>query len=222
MKALIAPHAGYIYSGAVAAAAYKYIESRRDAIRRVVLVGPSHRVYFEGVAVPQVEVFATPLGEIPLDHQTIRDLVGNGEVLASDAPHAMEHSLEVHLPFLQAALKDFTLVPLVTGAATAAHVARVLDGLWGDACTLIVASSDLSHYLTYSQAQRMDAQTSTKILNRTATLQPEEACGALPINAVLTAANVKGLQVHEIARLNSGDTAGDKARVVGYGAYALH
>lgn len=222
VKAFIAPHAGYVYSGGVAAAAYKFLEPRREAIRRVILVGPSHRVYFQGVAVPTVEVFATPLGEVQLDTHLIRELVASGEVLASDAPHASEHSLEVHLPFLQVALQDFTLVPLVTGATTPTHVAQVLASVWGDERTLIVASSDLSHYLTYSQAQQIDAQTNAKIVARKPSLQPEEACGALPINAVLTAALTRDLQVHEIARLNSGDTAGDKARVVGYGAYAIH
>lgn len=221
-KALIAPHAGYVYSGGVAASAYKAIAARRDEIRRVVLLGPSHRVYFQGAAVPTARAFDSPLGEVPLDEEQVRELVERGDVLASDAPHAMEHSLEVHVPFLQTVLEHFTLIPIVTGSATPQYVARVLDTVWGDSHTLIVASSDLSHYLDYAQAQRVDAATSAQILARDATLQPEQACGALPINGLLTAATERGLQVHEIVRLSSGDTAGDRARVVGYGAFAIH
>jgi AmmeMemoRadiSam system protein B len=147
VKALIAPHAGYVYSGRVAALAYKLIAARRTQIRRVVLVGPSHRVYFHGVALPTTPAFSTPLGDVPLDRQSIDALAGRSDVLASDAPHAMEHSLEVHLPFLQVALEEFTLIPIVTGDAAPGHVASVLNAVWADPNTLIIASSDLSHYL---------------------------------------------------------------------------
>jgi AmmeMemoRadiSam system protein B len=221
-KALIAPHAGYIYSGPVAAAAYKLLEPRRQQIRRVVLIGPSHRVYFRGIALPSSAAFATPLGEVPIDLELAAELMSRGDVLTSDAPHEMEHSLEVHLPFLQVVLGEFTLVPLVTGEASAALVANVLDTVWGDAGTLIVASSDLSHYLTYRQAQAVDAQTNALIVARRPELRPEQACGALPINALLTAANERDLLVAELLRLNSGDTSGNRNRVVGYGSYAIH
>lgn len=221
-KALIAPHAGYIYSGAVAASAYKLIESQRAEIRRVVLIGPSHRVYFQGVALPTARAFTSPLGEVCIDMQLAQELSERGDVLASDAPHALEHSLEVHVPFLQEMLSDFTLLPLVVGVATSAFVADVLGTVWGDEHTLIVASSDLSHYLPYEQAQVVDTETNAQILTMSTSLKPEQACGALPINGVIGAAARRGLHVHEIARLNSGDTAGDRERVVGYGAYAIH
>lgn len=221
-KALIAPHAGYIYSGSVAAAAYSLLVQRRATIRRVVLVGPSHRVYFRGVALPTARAFATPLGAVKIDSELTAELLARGDVLASEAPHAMEHSLEVHLPFLQVVLPEFTLLPLVTGVATADFVADVLSTVWGDEETLVIASSDLSHYLSYEEAQAVDTVTNAQILLRTPTLKPEQACGALPINSLLTAALARDLHVHEVARLNSGDTAGDRSRVVGYGAYAIH
>ena len=221
-KALIAPHAGYVYSGSVAARAYKLIEPLRDTLRRVVMIGPSHRVYFQGIALPSARAFGTPLGEIPIDAELARELLSRGDVLASDAPHAMEHSLEVQLPFLQQVLGDVTLLPLVVGVATPAFVADVLGSVWGDEHTLVIASSDLSHYLAYEEAQAVDARTNAQILAMSTSLQAEQACGALPINGVLGAAAQRGLRAHEIARLNSGDTAGDRARVVGYGAYALH
>lgn len=221
-KALIAPHAGYIYSGSVAACAYKIIQSRSEAIRRVVLVGPSHRVYFQGIALPQTRAFASPLGEVRVDEELAGELLSRGDVLASDTPHAPEHSLEVHVPFLQQVLRDFTLLPLVVGVATPALLADVLGTVWGDEHTLIIASSDLSHYLSYEEARSVDAQTNAQILAMTTSLEPEQACGALPINGVLAAAAQRGLRTHEIARLNSGDTAGDRSRVVGYGAYAIH
>jgi AmmeMemoRadiSam system protein B len=221
-KAVIAPHAGYIYSGGVAASAYKYVESRRNQIKRVVLVGPSHRVYFRGVAVPTAEAFASPLGEVPVDVDLAGWLSRRGDVVESDAPHVMEHSLEVQVPFLQQTLLEFTLLPLVVGAATAQQVTDVLSAVWGDDETFIVASSDLSHYLPYEQAQVVDERTSAQILSMTTNLEPEQACGALPINGLLGAASQRGLRAHQIMRLNSGDTAGDRQRVVGYGAYAIH
>jgi MEMO1 family protein len=220
-KALIAPHAGYIYSGGVAAAAYDQISPACDLIRRVVLVGPSHRVYFQGVAISTARAFATPLGEVEIDVDLKSQLLARGDVLAADAPHALEHSLEVHLPFLQVLLNEFTVVPLVTGVATPEFVADVLNTIWGGDDTLIVASSDLSHYLPYAEAQRVDAATNAQILARSINLTPEQACGALPINAVLAVANARDLDITEVARLNSGDTAGDRDRVVGYGAYAI-
>lgn len=221
-KALIAPHAGYIYSGGVAASAYNRLASQRDVLHRVVLIGPSHRVYFQGVALPSARAFATPLGEVPIDTELTRALLDRSDVLASDAPHAPEHSLEVHLPFLQQVLGDFTLLPLVVGDATASFVADVLGAVWGDEHTVVIASSDLSHYLPYEQAQAVDARTNAQILAMNTTLKPEQACGALPINGVLGAAAQRGLTIHEIARLNSGDTAGARSSVVGYGAYAIH
>jgi AmmeMemoRadiSam system protein B len=219
-KALIAPHAGYIYSGAIAAAAYARVAAHRDRIRRIVLVGPSHRVYFHGLCVPEAGAFRTPLGTVPLDKGT-RELLGPS-VVASDKPHAMEHSLEVQLPFLQVLLGEFEVIPIVTGIASAASVAAALEAVWGGDETLIIASSDLSHYHDYATAQAIDKATSDAILRFETDLSGEQACGAVPINGLLHAARQRGMAIEQIARCNSGDTAGDRSRVVGYGAYALY
>jgi AmmeMemoRadiSam system protein B len=221
-KALIVPHAGYIYSGRVAAAAYAAIAARRDTIRRVVLLGPSHRVYLHGIAVPRSDAFATPLGEIPVDAKRRHKLIASGEVMSADAPHAQEHSLEVQLPFLQMLLGEFELLPLVAGAAEPGHVAAVLDAVWGDEETLVLISSDLSHYHTYDLARVIDGQTSAAILHKQTTLTGEQACGAVCINGLLHLTRHRRLDVSEILRMNSGDTAGDRQRVVGYGAFAIH
>lgn len=220
-KALIVPHAGYVYSGGVAASAYASIQARRNAIRRVVLIGPSHRVYLHGIAAPRADVFATPLGPVRVDRERRAMLIASGEVMSADAPHAQEHALEVQLPFLQTLLGDFELLPLVAGAAEPGHVARVLDRVWGDEETLVLVSSDLSHYHDYTTAQRIDRQTSELILQRRATLHGEQACGSVCINGLLHLAQARDFRLREIQRLNSGDTAGDRRRVVGYGAFAL-
>ena len=221
-KALIVPHAGYPYSGAVAAAGFGLLKTLRETVTRVVLIGPIHRLYLRGIALPQARVFATPLGEISIDDEGRNRLVKRGDVLASDTPHAMEHCLEVQLPFLQAMLRDFSLLPLIVGSTTAEHVAAVLSEVWGDEETVILASSDLSHYLTYESAQRLDKVTAAAIGNRQTDLTQQQACGAAAINGLLLVAKERGLEVTEIARLNSGDTSGDVERVVGYGAFALH
>ena len=221
-KALIVPHAGYIYSGGIAAAAYATVASRRQSIRRVVLIGPSHRVYLRGMAVPAASSFATPLGQVAID-QTLKDtLLRSGAVIESDTPHAQEHSLEVQLPFLQMLFDDFTLLPLVLGSVAPEQIAAALAQTWGDATTLVLVSSDLSHYHAYSEARRIDAATSAAILRRETTLAGEQACGAVGINGLLYFAGQHQLAVSEIARCNSGDTAGDRSRVVGYGAFAVH
>jgi hypothetical protein len=218
LKALIVPHAGYIYSGIIAASAYKLLAARAQPVRRIVLIGPSHRVYFRGVAMPQAERFASPLGDIALQ----LDASPRSFVVRADQPHAMEHSLEVQLPFLQMLLPQFELVPFVTGEASPSEIGAVLDDAWGDDDTLIIASSDLSHYHDYATAQRLDAATSAAILSYDNELMGEQACGAGAINGLLFAARRRGLSIVEIARCNSGDTAGDRDRVVGYGAFALH
>ena len=220
-KALIAPHAGYKYSGPTAACAYRLLEERRDAIRRVVLLGPAHRVYLQGMAVPSVEAFATPLGDVPLDAEGIRQALALPGVQVSDEAHAEEHSLEVHLPFLQTVLDDFSLVPIVVGACPAQDVEAVLEALWGDDETLIVVSSDLSHFHEYADARQIDEHTTARIEACESTLHGEDACGAYAINGLMLAAKVRGMQVRTLDVRNSGDTAGDRHRVVGYGAYAL-
>jgi AmmeMemoRadiSam system protein B len=221
-KALIVPHAGYVYSGSTAAAAYVSIGARRSRIRRVVLMGPSHRVYFQGIAIPEWHEFVTPLGNVCIDSDQRAALLARGDVIASDAPHAREHSLEVQLPFLQTLCEDFTLLPLVAGVATPQHVASVLASVWGGEETLVLISSDLSHYHPYDLAQQIDRATSALIQRCSTHLSGEQACGATCINGLSQLARDREMKVTEIARLNSGDTAGDRLRVVGYGAFAIH
>lgn len=221
-KALIVPHAGYIYSGGIAAAAYATVAGLRSAIRRIVLLGPSHRVYLRGMAVPAASAFATPLGNVEIDRELKSALLRRSDVVESDAPHAQEHCLEVQLPFLQMLFEDFTLLPLVLGSIAPDQVAAALAAAWGDSATLVLVSSDLSHYHSYDQARRIDAATSASILRREATLVGEQACGSVGINGLLYLAGQRNFAVSEIARCNSGDTAGDRSRVVGYGAFAVH
>lgn len=220
-KALIVPHAGYIYSGPVAASAYALLAPLRARIRRVILLGPVHRVWVAGLALPGGDAFDTPLGRVALDQDALRDIADLRQVETNPGAHAMEHSLEVHLPFLQTVLGAFTLVPLVVGGASPREVAEVLERLWGGDETLIVVSSDLSHYLPYEQARRTDAATADAILHLRTDLVGDMACGCHPVNGLLLAARQKGLQPHLLDLRNSGDTAGDRNRVVGYGAFAF-
>jgi AmmeMemoRadiSam system protein B len=221
IKALIVPHAGYVYSGTVAARAFRELTHDAPQIEKVVLVGPAHRVAVDGIAVPTVEAFRTPLGDLPIDaamRAAILDLPGTR---LDDRAHEAEHCLEVELPFLQNLFDSISVLPLLVGRADPGQVARILERLWGGPETLIVVSSDLSHYHDYATAQRVDAATARSILARSTELHPEDACGAAAINGLMLAAGQHGLDVVEIARLNSGDTAGDRQRVVGYGSYAL-
>ncbi len=221
-KALVAPHAGYIYSGPIAAAAYARLAPAGEAIRRVVLLGPSHRVAFRGLALPSVAAFATPLGPVPLDRAAIDAVAGLPGVERRDDAHAREHSLEVHLPFLQRTLGDFALVPVVVGQAPAAHVAGLLAALWGGPETLIVVSTDLSHYLDDAAARARDGTTAAAIEALAPDrIGPEDACGAHPLAGLLTEARRLGLAAERVSLRNSGHTAGDKSRVVGYGAWAF-
>ncbi|HEX7113882.1 MAG TPA: AmmeMemoRadiSam system protein B [Steroidobacter sp.] len=221
-KALIVPHAGYIYCGPIAGAAYSLLNHIRGRIERVVLLGPSHRVYLRGMAVPEARLFATPLGYVPIDEALKAEALKSAHVLESDEPHAFEHCLEVQLPFLQVLLERFTVLPLVLGVIAPEQVASVLAQLWGGEETLVLASSDLSHYHDYESARRIDADTSAAIVRREARLSSEQACGAGAINGLLEVARALELSVVEIARCNSGDTAGERSRVVGYGAFAVH
>ena len=220
-KAVVVPHAGYIYSGSTAALAYAHLTASRSIIRRVVLLGPAHRVAVRGLALSGVDAFATPLGEIALDLQAIKAISHLPQVVVSSAAHAQEHSLEVQLPFLQVVLDDFKLVPLVVGDATPAEVAQVLEALWGGPETLLVISSDLSHYLPYRAAQAIDQGTVERILNLDGSLTHNQACGATPVNGLLLAASKHHLQAQLLGLCNSGDTAGDMNRVVGYASIAF-
>ena len=220
-KAIIAPHAGYIYSGQIAASVYAPLAAWHESIRRVVLLGPTHRVAVSGLALPASTAFATPLGVVPLDLQAMATLADMPQVSVFDPTHAKEHSLEVQLPFLQTLLDEFSLVPLAVGDASAEQVAEVLERLWGDDETLIVVSSDLSHYQPYETARRVDTETAQRILALEPSIGHQQACGATPINGLLLAARKHGLSAQLVDLRNSGDTAGDKSRVVGYGAFAF-
>ena len=222
-KLLVVPHAGYVYSGEVAARAYALLAPLRWRIRRVVLLGPAHRVALRGLAAPRALAFETPLGRVPVDHAALAAVTGLPQVVFSDAAHAQEHALEVQLPFLQTVLGDgFTLLPLGVGEASPQDVDEVLDSLWGGDETLIVISSDLSHYLPYGEAKLRDQHTVQRILTCSASLRGDEACGAMPLNGALRAARSHDLQPRLLDLRNSADTAGgDPGRVVGYGAVAF-
>ncbi|HMH17074.1 MAG TPA: AmmeMemoRadiSam system protein B [Burkholderiales bacterium] len=220
-KAVIVPHAGYVYSGPVAASAYDLLRPARGIVKRVVILGPCHRVPVRGLALPQASAFATPLGRIPLDAEALGAIRDLPQVVESAETHAEEHALEVQLPFLQRVLGDFSLVPLVVGDAGPEKVAEVLDRLWGGAETLIVISSDLSHYHAYDRAREIDSGTVQAILDFDTGISHDQACGATPVSGLLIAAKRKGLATRLLDCRNSGDTAGDKGRVVGYAAFAV-
>lgn len=222
-KAVIVPHAGLIYSGPVAASAYQLFSAFKNNVNHIVLLGPSHRVPLRGMAVPTSKAFTTPLGDIPLNEDVIAALIDADLVETNDMAHAYEHSLEVQLPFFQTVFAAFSLTPIVVGEATGKHVARVLEHVWGDEHTLIVISSDLSHFHDYNTAKRLDSNTAEVIRS----LQPEQldyemACGCNPVKGLLTIARQKHLQPYVLDLRNSGDTAGSHDRVVGYGAYAFY
>jgi AmmeMemoRadiSam system protein B len=219
-KALIAPHAGYVYSGEVAAQAFKTVAG--SSTTRVILIGPAHYVGFRGVAISGAEAFATPLGSVPVDRQADAIPAEFPFVARNDRAHAPEHALEVELPFLQVALGEFALVPLLVGEAAPSDVGALLDRLWSGPETLIVVSSDLSHYHDYETARRLDAATALRIERGAwAELGPDDACGARPIAGLLVAAERRGLKARRLALYNSGDTAGGRDRVVGYGAWSF-
>jgi len=220
-KALIAPHAGYIYSGSVAARGYARVRNGADRISRVVLLGPSHRVGFRGIATTGADRYATPLGQIPLDKAAIRIAESLPGVVRMDEAHAREHSLEVHLPFLQRCLDDFLLAPMVVGQAEPEPVAALIDALWGGPETLVVVSSDLSHYLPYEEARGKDAATAALIEGRATDISPDRACGCKPLNGLMQVLRRRGLGVETVQVLNSGDTAGGPDRVVGYGTWVV-
>lgn len=221
-KAVIAPHAGYIYSGPIAASAYARFAPARNTIKRIVLLGPSHHVPFAGLAATGAETWTTPLGAIPVDSTAIEKLGSLRQVAILDRAHADEHSLEVQLPFLQVVLADFKIVPLVVGDAEDEEVAEVIDRLWGGPETRFVISSDLSHYYDYKTAQRLDLATAQAIERlRPEDIGDEQACGRIPVRGLLCAARQHGLRVRTVDLRNSGDTAGPRHQVVGYGAWAF-
>lgn len=222
-KAIIAPHAGYMYSGAVAASVYGRLRAARGRIKRVVLAAPAHRAYVHGMALPEATAFMTPLGEVPLDLEAMAQLRSRLPLNDLRAAHAEEHAIEVHLPFLVEVLGEFKLVPILVGEATLAQAVEVLDELWGGDETLIVLSTDLSHYHPYREAMAIDNGTIESVLNFRTDITHEQACGATPLAALLALARRRGMRIDLTDRCNSGDAAGgDRNRVVGYAAFALY
>jgi len=220
-KAIVVPHAGYIYSGPIAASAYAGLQKSAVAVRRVVLFGPAHRVWVAGLAAPSADWFETPLGRVAVDREAIDAVRHLPPVEINDDAQAAEHSLEVQLPFLQTVLDDFSVAPFVVGGASPDEVAEVMERLWGGPETLIVVSSDLSHYLPYAEAARVDRATADSILERRLLSRHEQACGATPINGLIEVAQRKDLVPTLLDLRSSGDTAGDHSRVVGYAAFAF-
>jgi len=220
-KALIVPHAGYAYSGIVAASAFAALRPWADHYRRVILIGPAHRLPFRGLAIPECGAFTTPLGTVPLDSQSLDEIAKFSGVSRLDAAHEQEHSLEVELPFLQTVLSDFVLAPILVGLCDPAEVALILRALWYGPETLIVVSSDLSHYHSYAHANTEDHATIERILLGQSPIQVDKACGALPISGLLQIAREKDLHAQLLDYRNSGDTGGDRNRVVGYASIAF-
>lgn len=222
-RALIVPHAGYVYSGAAAAAAYARLAPWRDHIHRVLLLGPPHRVAIRGCALSGADAFATPLGEVTVDRTALVSDPAHPWLGTSDAAHAQEHSLEVQLPFLQQTLARFSVVPLLVAERDPQRLGAVLEAWWDDDEALIVVSTDLSHFLPYAAAQRHDQATDASIMMlEPYAIGPEEACGCHALNALLAFARTRHAAIERLALCNSGDTAGSRDRVVGYASYALH
>jgi AmmeMemoRadiSam system protein B len=221
-KAIIAPHAGYVYSGPIAGTAYKQVAPLAGQIERVVMLGPAHTMALRGLAASSARAFSTPLGDVPVEQTAVRRTLLLPQVQTIDAAHVREHGLEVHLPFLQETLGTFSLIPFVVGHASPEEVAEVLAQLWGGPETLIVISSDLSHFLGYRQAQKLDAATCAAIEQlRPEAIAADGACGRRPIQGLLLLARQNKMSVVTLDLRNSGDTAGSKERVVGYGAWAI-
>ena len=220
-KALIVPHAGYVYSGPIAAYGYALLAPLRESVTRFVVLGPAHRVAVRGLATTSASAFETPLGEVPIDTDAVAAALAFPQVTVSDEAHAHEHALEVQLPFLQTMLRAFSLVPFAVGHVSPEKVAEVIDALWGGPETLLVVSSDLSHYQPYADAKRIDRATTDAILAMSPTLDHEQACGATPINGLLRCVRQRGLTPTLLDLRNSGDTAGDRGRVVGYASFAF-
>jgi MEMO1 family protein len=222
VAAVVVPHAGYVYSGAIAGSAYARVARLRGRVRRVVLLGPAHRTWVDGLAASSADGFATPLGVVPVDAELRRRALDLPDVVVDDGAHAGEHSLEVQLPFLQATLGDVSVCPLAVGGAGASEVARVIEALWDDPATLVVVSTDLSHYLDYATAAARDRRTAAAIVARDPqAIDDDDACGARPLRGLLVVARRRALGVRLLDLRSSGDTAGDRDRVVGYGAFAL-
>ena len=221
-KAIVVPHAGYIYSGSTAASVYNLLKPASRSITRVVMLGPAHRVRLAGMALSDSDKFITPFGEIAIDTELQNNVIKLSNLSVSEHAHAFEHSLEVQLPFLQTVLESFKLLPVVVGDASADEVATLVDRVWGQDETVIVVSTDLSHFRSYESATKFDKSTCAAILNYDTSLNGEQACGCFPLNGMLKIAVKRKMHIDLIDYRNSGDTAGSRDRVVGYGAFALY
>lgn len=221
VKGVIAPHAGYVYSGSIAASAFRCFSADRERIRRIVLVGPAHRMRVEGLALTSWTSFETPLGSVPVDRALVESIVDHPLVSISDEAHAPEHSLEVELPFLQGILGQFSILPLLVSEISPPDMADILDRVWGGEETRFVVSSDLSHYMSYEHARDLDQETARQVLEMRGRIAPHRACGAVAIDGFLEAARRHRLTPRVLDLRNSGDTAGDRNRVVGYGSFAF-
>ncbi len=222
-KAVIAPHAGFTYSGPIAGSAFAAWQAARGSIKRVVVAGPSHRQRFKGIAIPTADYFATPLGLVPLDADALEKLRAFPQVTEMDSAFRHEHSIETHLPFLQEALGEFSLIPLVVGEASPRDIAQAFNLFWDDPDTVFSVSSDLSHFLSYDEAVKLDTLTTRAIENNFPhDIAPDQACGRIPILGLLHLAGRHKLTARALDVRNSGDTMGDRSRVVGYGAYAFN
>jgi AmmeMemoRadiSam system protein B len=222
-RAMIAPHAGYVFSGPVAASGYARLLRSGHHYRRIVLLGPAHRVAFRGLATTSASAFATPLGDVAVDREAIESITRLPQVHELDEAHRLEHSLEVHLPFLQLTVKDFSVVPLVVGDASAEEVCEVIEALWTGPDTLVIVSSDLSHYHDYETATRLDSATTRQIEQLDYQgLAYDQACGRNPVSGLLLFAQHHDLSATTIDLRNSGDTAGPRDQVVGYGTYVFN
>ena len=220
--ALVVPHAGYVYSGPVAATAYARLRGTAASISRVVAFGPVHYVPVRGAAVPAADAWATPLGEVPIDPVLRERAVARGAAV-DDRPHAPEHALEVQLPFLQRVLAPgFSFLPVAVSDLSAGETADLIDAFFGETGTLVLVSTDLSHYHDLETARRLDRRTADTILARDASaLSGEDACGFYPLRGLMDLARRKGLPIELLDLRTSGDTAGDPGRVVGYSAFAV-
>lgn len=219
-KAIVGPHAGYIYSGPIAGSAYAYLAKANGAVKRVILIGPAHWSPVHGLAASSAQAFASPLGTIPVDRQSVDIALEFSQVQIKDEAHVREHCLEVHLPFLQAIFRDFSIVPLLVGSCPPDQVAQILEALWGGPETVLIISSDLSHYHDYETAVKLDTATS-RAIEHLEFVEEGQACGRVAINGLLALAKKHQLQVETVDLRNSGDTAGPRDRVVGYGAYVF-
>jgi MEMO1 family protein len=223
LRALIAPHAGYVYAGPIAASAYAVLRRESPLPRCIALLGPSHFVPFHGLALPEAEVLATPLGTVPVDPFAASLPQRFGQVLRSERAHRREHSLEVQLPFLQTVLPaGFTVLPLLVGDASPADVAEVIELLSDRPGTLVLISTDLSHYLPAEEAREVDRRTCSIVTAEDVEkLDPETTCGHHPLAGLMLAARRREWVIELLDLRNSSDTAGDPDRVVGYGAFAV-